>query len=308
MLVTAHTRPATADAPNEDWYAATNDLVIVLDGATIRTETGCIHGLPWYVRNLGIQLMDAAANLETSLSECIAVAIRTVSAMHSDTCDLTHPGTPSAAIGMVRHRPSSTFEYAVLGDISVMFKVEGHEHVNAVVDPRVSQVAVAERRECDRHLIGTDEKMAAILAMKDLELAGRNTAGGYWIASVDPSAAEYALTGSLPVDQVPRFAVCSDGAMRALEMTSVNTNDAVVDTLRHLGPSALVDMVRAAEERDSQGARWPRNKAFDDATAVFVDVQGPAKPPPPTAEQQQAALDDVLPMTQRKLMGAFGLK
>jgi hypothetical protein len=304
MFVTAHTRSAVADAPNEDWYIATDDLVIVLDGATIRTETGCVHGLPWYVRSLGGQLLGAAIDHSIPLAECIATAIETVNAMHSDTCDLNHPGTPSAAVGMVRRRAEKMLEYAVLGDITVAFEVAGQPHAHVVVDPRVSQVAVAERRECDRHLIGTDAKMAAILAMKDLELAGRNTTNGYWIASVDPSAAKHALTGNLLVDQVPRFAVCSDGAMRVLEMTSLNSHDGVLNVLRHIGPTALVDMVRRAEHNDPQGARWPRNKATDDATAVFVELQEPPRQAPLTVEQQQAALE-LIPMTTRPVMGEF---
>lgn len=269
MLVTAHTRPS--GVTNEDSYLVSDDLVLVLDGATIRTDIGCYHGLPWYVRNLGVQLMDVATDHDIPLTEVIATAINTVNAMHSDTCDLNHPGTPSAALGMVRQRTDGVLEYAVLGDITAIFEVVGRSQAFAVLDPRVSQVAVPEREECDRHLIGTDEKMSAILAMKDLELAGRNRDGGYWIASTDPSAANHALTGTLPADDVPRFAVLSDGAMRAQEMTALKSYDDVLHVLRTMGPTELVDMVRHSEESDPHGARWPRNKAVDDATAVLVE-------------------------------------
>lgn len=301
----AHSRPAAPNRVNEDWYAVSSDLFVVLDGATIRTDTGCVHGLPWYVRNLGNQLLDAGSTLEVPLPDAIASAIKAVASMHSETCDLSHPGTPSAAVGVVRRQPHGTLEYAVLGDIAVMFSLAGQTEAHFASDTRVSQVAQKERRECDRHLIGTAEKDAAMRLMKDHELAGRNVAGGYWIASVDPEAASHAFTGELPTDQVTRFAICSDGAMRALDgMTSLNSHNGVLDTLRKLGPARLVDMVRSAEERDHEGRRWPRNKVSDDATVVYVEVEGAFRRTPPTAEQQQAALER-LEMFRRPVMGEF---
>lgn len=302
MLATAHTRPAATDAPNEDSYIVLDDMIIVLDGATIRTETGCIHGLPWYVRNLGLQLTAAASDHAVSLTDAISAAISAVSAMHSDTCDLSHPGTPSAAIGMVRQR-GNALDYAVLGDITVVIEAAGRPTI-AVVDERVSAVAVAERRECDRHLIGTPEKQDAILTMKGLELAGRNTEGGYWIASTDPAAAGHALTGTLSSDEVVRVAACSDGAMRALDMTSVTTTDGVLSVLRHMGPAALVDMVRRSEDADPLGARWPRNKTHDDATAVIVEFHESPQRTAPSAEQRRDAVKQLVEMTSRPLMGA----
>ncbi len=45
--------PGDPGTPNEDWVAVTSDLVVVLDGATVRTETGCVHGAAWYTGELG---------------------------------------------------------------------------------------------------------------------------------------------------------------------------------------------------------------------------------------------------------------
>src|SRR5699024_12368630 len=143
-------------------------------------------------------------------------AIQQVTNLHSDTCDLTHPGTPSAAVGLARHT-GNTWEWASLGDVSVL--VETDTGIHHTADNRVSHIAVDKRRECDRHLLGTQEKLHAIRAMKPFELAGRNVDGGYWIASVEPQAADHAYTGSAPSRKVQRLAVCSDGAMRALDLT-----------------------------------------------------------------------------------------
>ncbi|MGH3784745.1 MAG: hypothetical protein ACRDR6_10805 [Pseudonocardiaceae bacterium] len=300
FTTTAHSRPANADQPNEDWYAATPDIVIVLDGATIRTDTGCIHDLPWYVYQLGSRLLASAGDHSCTLTRALADAISGVSAAHSDTCDLTHPGTPSAATGVVRVN-ADRLEWLVLGDITVM--TDTPDELLIACDERVSQVGVAERRECDKYPLGSPEKMAAIHAMKPLELAARNTAGGYWIASVDPSAPEHAIIGSALLSDVSRFAVCSDGAMRALSMTSISTHKTVLSVLHHNGPSALVDQVRLVEERDATGMRRPRNKATDDATAVVaerIDTQVPAI----STAQRDAAISEIVAFTNGRLMGA----
>lgn len=267
FTITAHTDPGTPEHDNEDFYAATNDVVVVLDGATIRTDTGCIHGLPWYVRQLGAQLLTGAADYNTGLSTVLANAIRTVSDSHAATCDLTHPGTPSAAVGITRIN-AEVLEWLVLGDITVMVDTPNELLVDA--DERVSSVGIPERRMCDQYLIGSDDKMAAIQTMKAVELAGRNQSGGYWIASVVPEAAGQSLRGAAPLDQVQRFAVCSDGATRALTMTPMTTHASLMNCLVDEGPSGIISRVRGAENTDYQGVQWPRNKRTDDATVVLA--------------------------------------
>ena len=270
-----YTLASGAPADNEDWFGATDDAVVVLDGATIRTETGCTHGLQWYVRRLGAALLDGAADTSRTLREVLADAIGQVRALHVDTCDLNHPGTPSAAVGIVR-QTGDHVEWLVLADITVM--VQTDDNLLVEVDNRVSETAPAERAACDQYLIGTEEKLEAIVAMKHLELAARNVDGGYWVASVVPEAAEHARTGSWPTADVRSIGVCSDGTMRCLRLTTVTNYAAAMAVLAASGPQWLVDYVRAAEDSDPQGARWPRNKARDDATAVYLDF----RPQPPT--------------------------
>lgn len=295
----AYTLPSDPASGNEDWYLVSDGLVIVLDGATIRTDTGCIHGLRWYVHQLGLGIATAAADHDRELPSALESAISRVNGLHADTCDLTHPGTPSAAAGIVRYHGDRA-EWAVLGDITVMVDTTS-SGLTVTCDDRVSHTAPAERRECDRHLIGTPEKMRAILAMKQIELASRNRDGGYWIASTMPSAAEHAHTGSAPLAEIRRIAVCSDGAMRALDMTSINTAAAVMHVLTSAGPQTLIDQVRAAENRDPLGKRHPRNKATDDATALIVDF---TQEPPPATTSNGESRATLAAMMNRPVFGA----
>lgn len=258
--------PGTAGVPSEDWSAASDDLVVVLDGATARTGTGCVHGIAWYARRLGRAVADLAADRGMPLTDVLRTAIARTADAHRDTCDLTHPGTPSAAVGILRETPDR-WEYLVLGDVTVAAATPAGELV--VSDERVGASAAAERAEADRHPIGSPAKQAALLRMKHAELAARNRDDGYWTAATDPAAADHALCGSVPKAGVTACAVLTDGVARAVAFGLLDW-PGVFTVLHERGPAELLRLVREAEASDPAGQRWPRNKKSDDATAVFL--------------------------------------
>ncbi|MFC7480140.1 hypothetical protein ACFQX7_08985 [Luedemannella flava] len=220
--------PGSAAKPPEDWAHASAELVVVLDGATARTDTGCVHGVQWYAARLGTALLDLAGDPRAELVDALRGAIERVAGEHSTTCDLSHPGTPSAGVAILR--PDG--RYLVLGDVTIA--ADGSKGPVVVVDPRVEQTAKAERAEVDRHLIGTPEKAAALIPMKRAELAARNVAGGYWIAAADPSAATHALTGRISASG--RVAVLTRRCRAS----------------RHAGPDGLVNTARRHHPRRSR--------------------------------------------------------
>ncbi|MFC7245167.1 hypothetical protein ACFQO7_22045 [Catellatospora aurea] len=255
------TAAGSSDKPSEDWAHASSGLLVTLDGATARTDTGCVHGVHWYAARLGAALVDFGADSAMDLTEVLRRAIIRVAAEHPS-CDLTHPGTPSAGVALLR----ADGRYLVLGDVTIAGT--GGDGPIVLVDPRVEQTARPERDEVDRHLIGTPEKAAALIPMKRAELAARNVAGGYWIAAADPAAAEHALTGRLDADVSP-VAVLTDGAARAVTLGLMGWSH-LLRIASTDGPDELIEIVRRAEASDPLGAKWPRNKTSDDATAVVA--------------------------------------
>lgn len=265
MFVTGATNP---NGLNEDWMACSSDLVVVLDGATVRTETGCSHGPAWYARKLGAAIISHAASRSHNLRDILAEAIRDVAALHVDTCDLADPAAPSAAAAIVRVE-GDTVRYLVLGDVTIVADI-GREVV-AITDDRVSRTAVQERRAADQFPIGSPEKSAAMLRMKEAELAAKNTTQGYWIAGSDPNAVEHAVTGEWKTKDIRRLAVLTDGAARFVTPFQIARSwKAVLDILEHNGPRRLIEHVRLAEFRDQTGGVYPRNKKSDDATVVYA--------------------------------------
>ncbi len=266
MRIVTATEPADASKASEDWILAEPDLAIALDGATARTDTGCRHGIAWYAAKLGSAITDRSTDPGRDLKAVLAGAIAGTRDQHRD-CDLDHPGTPSAAVGIVRPR-GVLLEYLVLGDVTLLLDtVHG---LNVITDDRVDQTAIEQRADAARYPFGTAEKQAALLRMKHAELAVRNQPGGFWVAAADPAAADQAITGSLPAREVRRLALLTDGAARAVVLFQLMDWRGLLDVLAKEGPSHLIGRVRAAEMSDHEGIRWPRNKRCDDASAIFI--------------------------------------
>ncbi|MGA3538493.1 hypothetical protein ACK8GE_04235 [Micromonosporaceae bacterium DT194] len=119
MRVSIASEAGNPSSPNEDWAMASENLIVVLDGATARTDTGCVHGIAWYAVKLGSALAGLAADRDAALSNALMHGIRFTADQHRNTCDLSHPGTPSAATAILRLR-DTVLEYLVLGDVTVL--------------------------------------------------------------------------------------------------------------------------------------------------------------------------------------------
>lgn len=266
MRYATATEPGSPNAENEDWHYANHGLMVVLDGATVRTETGCVHGVAWYAGHLGNHLARLGMDRDLKLGPILSTAIALTADDHRG-CDLSHPGTPSAAVAIVRTR-GPVLEYLVLGDTTVI--VETVTETQVLTDDRVDSTAVAERAEANRFPIGSPEKRTALVRMKQAELAVRNQPGGYWVAAADPTVAEHAMIGDFALSEVRRAAALTDGALRVVSMFELLTWQGLLDVLAADGPTEVIRRVRAQESADPSGSRWPRNKAQDDATIALV--------------------------------------
>ncbi|TMR99352.1 protein phosphatase 2C domain-containing protein [Nonomuraea basaltis] len=256
--------------PNEDFVAAAPDAVVLLDGAGTPpgSDSGCSHGVAWYSRTLGSTLLTAMSQSAGTLAELLSVGIKSVSSLHDGTCDLAHPGSPSATVIMLR-RVNDTLEWLVLADSVLLLDVVEAAEPVVVCDDREAQVGALHRAEMDALDSGSVEHVSAHRRYVETLRSYRNRDGGFWVAATDPLAADQALTGSMPADQIRAAALLSDGASRLVDRFHLGTWRHVLDTLDESGPDDVLRQVRAAEQSDPQGTRWPRGKAFDDATALY---------------------------------------
>jgi hypothetical protein len=253
---------------NEDFVGAVPDAVVVLDGAggPAGMRTGCVHTVAWYTRMLGSTLLGMLAADDRPLPEVLAAGIETVSALHSSTCDLAHPGSPSATVLLLR-RAAGALHWLVLADSVLVLDTYAEPVV--VCDDRLAGVTQGLRTRLDSLPTGSPEHERERHTFVEALLRHRNRDGGYWVASADPLAAGQALTGSLPDGAVRAAALLSDGASRLVDRFGLASWRDLLDILESDGPAELIEQVRTAERMDPQGARWPRSKTHDDATAVY---------------------------------------
>ncbi|GLU50133.1 protein phosphatase 2C domain-containing protein [Nocardiopsis ansamitocini] len=259
------TDPGRTDRDNEDFAAVSTNAAVLLDGAGApeHIDSGCVHGVAWYTRTLGALLL-ATTRSDGKLADALAEAITATASLHSHTCDLDNPDTPSATVVLVR-LTGEHLDYLVLSDSVLLLDVRGADPV-AITDDRLGQVS----RELRRHTppsAGHEQGQER----RDYETGlskRRNASGGFWVAAATPHSAYEAITGSVPLADLDGFALLSDGASRLTDRFGLATWRATLDLLAAEGPRALIDQVRHAENSDNDGERWPRSKHHDDATAA----------------------------------------
>jgi hypothetical protein len=254
---------AAPGRPNEDFVVATPDLAIVVDGAGVPMG-GCVHGVAWYAQQLGAHTLAALAGRpELALRDGLYEALAAVAASHADTCDLTDPGTPCAAVGILRVG-SDTVDTLALSDVTVV--VENSRGPQITCDLRIEEIAGTEPEAVAGLRFNSPEHQAALAALVRTQTVTRNRDDGWWVAAAEPEAACHAVINSYPRTDVRRLAIFSDGATRPVDQMSVYTWSEYLDLLDKVGPAGLIGQVRSIEEADPDGIHHPRTKRHDDAT------------------------------------------
>ncbi|MFC7331398.1 protein phosphatase 2C domain-containing protein [Marinactinospora rubrisoli] len=259
------TAPGNPARPMEDWAGATDTAVVVLDGLSAPEGTSCRHGTPWFVRQLGPRLLTHASQPEVTLRQALAAAIREVAALHEDTCDLSHPATPSTTVAMAR-RCGGDLQALVVADSSVVVATT-ENMVDVLSDSRVDDAARSESQAALAAPAGPErDRRVADLVRVQQQL--RNRAGGYWVVQADPDVADHAVTRTWPIASVRRVALLTDGATRLVDTFDALSWPDLLDLIASRGPGALITETRRLEAQDPRAVRWPRYKRADDAAVI----------------------------------------
>jgi hypothetical protein len=272
MRTVCSSEPGDSSQENEDWCSAVGDVVVVLDGATSRTSTGCSHGVAWYVRNLG-ESLTSHANSEASLQKALSASIDEIRERHAE-CDLTHPGSPSAAVGILRAR-KDVVEVLVLADVSIVV-----EHISGAIevftDDRPDRTARPERDYAMSLPWDDPRRPEALVTMKRSMLAMKNTPGGYFVAAADPSVSAEAITAAFPEAEIRSVTLMTDGAAR-LSTQFGRDWEMVLSLIQESGPEPVIALTRSLEKTSLHSRR---TKIHDDATMAYCSFrEGPARDP-----------------------------
>lgn len=246
MEVTYICQAASDQRPNDDFVLAAERFVIVLDGATepAGVDSGCVHDVPWLVAHLGTNLACVLAREpHSALPDVLRQGIAATMQDHAGQCDLQNPDSPSSTVAILRWA-ADTVDYLVLGDSAVVVEHTSAAGLTVAHDDRTAHLG--------------DYSLEGVRRL-------RNTYEGFWVASTRPEAADEAIVGNIPLTDVSRAALMTDGITRLVERYGRSWLD-LLERMEKQGPGRLVADVRA-EELAAPDAY--RGKLHDDVTAVF---------------------------------------
>ena len=156
------TEAGRTTAPSEDRALVGPNLLAVLDGVTAKPETGCEHGVGWFADQLSAEILRVA---HLAPGEALAEAVEQAAELHSGTCDLEHPDSPSVAIAMVRLE-DDVLRYLVLGDATVV--IDTKRELLVVSDTQTNRTAGAKVAAVEHALTGevalSDVRRVAVLS------------------------------------------------------------------------------------------------------------------------------------------------
>lgn len=164
---------AAPGSTNEDFVIASDSWCVVLDGATelAGVDSGCCHGVSWYVSRLGLSLADLLTTDPVgSLPDILGQSISHVSELHEATCDLSNPDSPSSVVLILRERQNH-IDYLALSD-SVIVLDDRDDGLRIILDDRTAHLP--------------SHTIEAVRAL-------RNSDDGFWVASTLPEASKHAL-------------------------------------------------------------------------------------------------------------------
>lgn len=264
MDICAASLPA-ASGPGQDRYATTDDLVIVLDGASA-FDPSTVNASAFVdcltERLVAVLAVQPALNLADGLAAAIAAT--------ADLLRISPGAAPSSTVVLLRTR-DQVLDLLVLGDSAIRIATAGG--INHLTDDRLASVAPelsTSYRDRLRAGHGYDQQHRALLSeLQRRQANARNTADGYWIAEAEPAAAAKALTRSYPLDRLDWCILSTDGAHRPIEHLGIDWHDIAKldsDGLYRL----LMDLHRWEADTDPDGRRLPRSKRHDDKTLAVV--------------------------------------
>lgn len=253
--------------PSEDVVAVLPGAVVLLDGATWLGSGS--RGGGWYASRLAGELAGRLTGFPSmDLADLLAASIRALARAH----DLVPGDSPSSTVALARW-DDETVEGLVLADSPVVAATADGTHVLA--DDSLARLPRTGPGYRDRLRGGAGFGADHVTALSTSAAAVgrlRNTEGGFWVAEADPEAAYQARRATWPRADVRRLLLASDGVSCGVDDYGIFPDwAAVFGLVAAQGAEAVLDAVRAAEDADPDGTRWPRPKRHDDQALAIVD-------------------------------------
>ena len=254
-----------AAVPNDDRAGAIDGLAWVIDGATDLGPPGLVGargGAAWLAREADLALAVAP---EASLEAMIAGIADRLAARFAAVRTREPAGRwelPIAAM-LATRLDGDVLETALLGDcVGLLACGERVTRFGAVEESREAESAAAAR-------LGAGAKVRSPEILASVR-AGRG-APDKRVLGVDPATARPTMA-RLPIAPGDDLLLMTDGFAALVDVYQEFDATSLVAAMRSEGLAALAGRLRQIEAGDAVCRVWPRFKASDDATALWVRV------------------------------------
>ena len=294
--------PGDPAKPNEDAFAHLDHAALVLDGATplgpslLPGPSDAAWIAQFGARRLAAHLKDgdapqealkhALADAEKSFTGLTREPIRekwqTPCASMMLVCDPLRPSHLSGATGT---SPASAdarggggpeprlFEFLWFGDCAAIVEQNGKiETVGETLEKRQAEAARA-------RMVAQMANMSSASGINRPEIEpllraarGRINSGRNWLFSPDVRAAGHVSRHHLSLQKDALVLLASDGFLALVSDYDAYSMPELMAAATAKGLAALGGELRAIEDQDPLGAKFPRFKKSDDATAVLLRV------------------------------------
>jgi hypothetical protein len=278
-LIDALSAPGHPEKPNDDAWGHVGRMAVVFDGATGLGES-LLPGdsdAAWLAR-LGAERIAAHAGrlaaheaLSAAAAEVEAAYLRERSRPPADNYEV-----PFASMMLVEASGRGGLDALWFGDCAalVLRPGEGCEVVGEAFGRRAAEAASAVRLASahGRNPAAASVDPAFLPALR-ASRSRYNTEGGPWIFGPMRQCADKAKRGAFAAPSGSLVLLASDGFLALGCDYQRYDADGLVAAAAERGLADLLAELRAIEQGDAEGARYPRFKTSDDATAVLLRVR-----------------------------------
>jgi hypothetical protein len=270
--------PGHPAKPNDDAWGQTSGAAVVLDGATnlcdslLPGESDAAWLSRFAARRLMAHAQDGASGRD-ALARALGEAEKSFAGLRRRAPKHNHEN-PYASMMFVCGDDAG-FEALWYGDCAALVKhADGRvEIVGDAFDKRAAEARRVKMLAEAKGLapaagVNRPEFLSALRAARDTV----NTEKGGWLFGPNAKAAQYVKAKHVDAASGTLVLLASDGFLALASDYGVHDAESLIHAAESKGLEALGQQLRAIENEDAEGRKYPRFKTSDDATAVLLKL------------------------------------
>jgi hypothetical protein len=255
---------------NDDACGFNDQRAWVLDGATDLHDaplSGAATDASWIAHFANARLHSALGELRDVVRATSVAAAEAFTAIASGKA-IEKWKAPISSLLMIEETADGV-DGIDLGDSRIYtLDADGALHVTGGPNDNVdAEIALAAKQtDADKPLL----KRTATIEMLRGQRSAINRPGSQWTFGIDPACADHARIWTIPLKRPAHILLMTDGYSALADRYRVYTPGDLLRAVLERGLHEIGQELRAIETADAGGAKHPRFKASDDATALLM--------------------------------------